>query len=90
MKALKYNVTVQIDAVHSWSKHNIQEVWVPSCKACFNEEGHVFKRENPRVPIEQCEEIFVAPVLCETIEKYLSKKSQMKNFCDEIFLTTEK
>jgi len=87
MKALKYKVTVQMDPVHSWSRHEIQEVWLPDCKACFNEEGGIFQSDEPRALEDQCEEIFVPPFWCDTLSKFLKKKSQIEGFIKEIFLT---
>ena len=87
MKALKYVVEIQIDPVHSWSKRKIREVWVPSCKMCFNEEKFAFPSDEPRAPEAECEEIFIPPYWSDTLAKFQHKKSQIESFCDEIFLT---
>ena len=87
MKALKYKVIVGVDPVHSYMDHPIQEVWVPSCKVCFNEEGGIFESSEPRAHEEECEEIFIPPFWSDVLEKYIKKKCQIKSFIGEIFLT---
>jgi hypothetical protein len=87
MKALKYQTTIQDDLVHSYTRRTIREVWVPSCKMCFNEEKFAFPSEEPRVQESECEEIFIPPYWSDVLTKFQHKKSQIDGFCDEIFLT---
>jgi len=89
MRALKYSVEIQDDPVHSYTRRTIQEVWLPKINACFNEEGVAFESQSPRVPEVECEPIEIPPYWFDDVEKYLRKKSQIKSFCKEIFLTTK-
>ena len=38
MKALKYKVRIQVTPVHRHLDRIIEEIWLPECSACANEE----------------------------------------------------
>ena len=89
MKALKYKVRIQVTPVHRHLDRIIEEIWLPECSACANEEKHVFWCDEPRVPLSECEEIDINPMWKDFVGMYLDSKSLLDDFCERIFLTPE-
>lgn len=88
MKALKYKITVQDDPVHSYTKRTIQEIWIPEYNICFNEEGYVFRSDEPRN--KKNKKVNIPKDAVRRIEIFEKHKENVKKVIKEIFDGTYK
>jgi len=75
----------------------MQEIYLPSYKVIYNDQGYSFFADGPRIMESECTQIeldavFVGPILetANLAKKLLESKNKLKTFQDVIFPSTDR